>query len=634
MAIPTVWLCSHSRRASDDLLLAYSGRLDDLARIERSAFERDARSSPSAPGDSMLAAAVLVLEPLGLKDPKMRSAIDWCCRQVQQRDDFRLYLCVNGISAGELAKFAEADSLLRLLRDTVHMADQGNPELILPRLKEFLRGYEFSRASQRWRNLRLKGAWLLSRAALTLEVLCVAAILPLAVLVWVGQSRQIQEYLSGPARNIVGFVATITWFPMASPLLLAVSRGMRFQTIAMRFDPHYLRICYLGLFGTPLVVILRSKVGLPMSWGFLGVAVGVLLEVLRRTGWKARRLEMSLDESLAAETAQSAATGVAEARKRGLRYVLRCAVLPETRARVFISYSRESTWGRELAERLSGALKASGVECFLDREDIAEGSNWRRSLMRKVGEANVFITLADCHSVNRVWTAAELTAAIFGKPMTGSPKLIAIRRPDHPGSAVVEHKPVFKTVLEEEDPDPTVSRTRVITAGDETVRILAAELARHRFPGSPALVPKRFCGFVMMAAFPLVLTCELVSRFGPLLIPWFVLQFVWGGESMEGRISEVISAVVFLVLAASLGFIVRMILTLRFEMVGTYSLGLVWWRGASALGSILGMCALSRHVSPLIIGWGIVLVIVGWMAVSLVDPFLDEIRPLPLDITE
>src|SRR6188768_1508639 len=56
--------------------------------------------------------------------------------------------------------------------------------------------------------------------------------------------------------------------------------------------------------------------------------------------------------------------------------------------RVFISYSREDL---DFADQLSAALDSSGFECFMDREGIFGGEDWKRRLGNLISEADTVI---------------------------------------------------------------------------------------------------------------------------------------------------------------------------------------------------------------------------------------------------
>src|SRR6516162_7746681 len=56
--------------------------------------------------------------------------------------------------------------------------------------------------------------------------------------------------------------------------------------------------------------------------------------------------------------------------------------------RVFISYSRDDL---DFADQLTAALDFSGFECFIDREGISGGEEWKRSLGGLISEADTVV---------------------------------------------------------------------------------------------------------------------------------------------------------------------------------------------------------------------------------------------------
>ena len=58
------------------------------------------------------------------------------------------------------------------------------------------------------------------------------------------------------------------------------------------------------------------------------------------------------------------------------------------RLRVFISYSRDDF---DFADQLAAALDFSGFECFIDREGISGGEEWKRGLGSLISEADTVV---------------------------------------------------------------------------------------------------------------------------------------------------------------------------------------------------------------------------------------------------
>jgi TPR repeat protein len=81
--------------------------------------------------------------------------------------------------------------------------------------------------------------------------------------------------------------------------------------------------------------------------------------------------------------------------------------------RVFISYSRDDL---EFADQLNAALDACGFECFIDRQGISGGEDWKRRLGNLISEADTVVFVLSPTSARSeicVWEVEE--AARLGK---------------------------------------------------------------------------------------------------------------------------------------------------------------------------------------------------------------------------
>jgi TPR repeat protein len=77
--------------------------------------------------------------------------------------------------------------------------------------------------------------------------------------------------------------------------------------------------------------------------------------------------------------------------------------------RVFISYSRDDL---DFADQLTAALDFSGFECFIDREGISGGEEWKRSLGSLISEADTIVfvlTPSSARSPICDWEVEEAT---------------------------------------------------------------------------------------------------------------------------------------------------------------------------------------------------------------------------------
>ncbi len=70
----------------------------------------------------------------------------------------------------------------------------------------------------------------------------------------------------------------------------------------------------------------------------------------------------------------------------------------------FLSYQ---TGDREVARELKGLLAPSGVDAFLAHEDIEVSYEWRRTLLRELARANIFICLLSKRYLESPWCMQE-----------------------------------------------------------------------------------------------------------------------------------------------------------------------------------------------------------------------------------
>ena len=83
--------------------------------------------------------------------------------------------------------------------------------------------------------------------------------------------------------------------------------------------------------------------------------------------------------------------------------------LPETRIKVFISYSRAD---KAFAGELVLGLAACGFAPYIDRQDIAPGEDWEKRLAGLISEADSIVYIASPDSLASENCALELRQAI------------------------------------------------------------------------------------------------------------------------------------------------------------------------------------------------------------------------------
>src|SRR5262249_40633865 len=137
--------------------------LNLLAPVEKLApdsvqYETTAYANPNARPVVLgrrLCAAVVVLEAAGLDHPQFRQSLEWCIGQVARRDDFRLFVLLDGVTPEEFRERYTRDTLLANLMDTVQVADQSSAHQVRSELAKYLERLGDIRDHALWRFLRI-----------------------------------------------------------------------------------------------------------------------------------------------------------------------------------------------------------------------------------------------------------------------------------------------------------------------------------------------------------------------------------------------------------------------------------------------------------------------------------------------
>ena len=75
---------------------------------------------------------------------------------------------------------------------------------------------------------------------------------------------------------------------------------------------------------------------------------------------------------------------------------------------IFLSYSRRDS---ELVCRLCGDLEASGLQVWMDRNDIEAGTHWRTSIVNGIESCKVFLLVVSAASQQSSNVAKEMSLA-------------------------------------------------------------------------------------------------------------------------------------------------------------------------------------------------------------------------------
>lgn len=608
-----LWIICSSATASDEVLREVSRSCDSapfrvrpesiLLRTQR---DDSPEPSPVAWRTAQPCGAIIVVEREVLHDPVFRDWVGRCIQLVRQREDFRLFLCLKGMSPATFRSKCAQDEMLATLLDTVHLA----PDLSVDHLYCSLRGFLEQRAALRdeltWRRLRLTFAMIAGGVAALAQAIATALTLFAgAALLVAGRSSAVSWF---PGSEVaLSTIAALLIFPAATILAFQMSRPTLPDTeFAKR----------LGWFGSAVLVLvcvfrLALGAGMPWGWLLLGGVTGGLLDGARRQAIHAYLTRRPLDPRYLTPEPHRLTLYPAEPGGQWLPDALTTPFLPFHFPVVFISYAHSSSWGCETAQTLYQALRKEGVECFLDRELMRHGSNWRRRLEYGISAATVVISLADPSSVRRAWTTAELEAALTRKRWTGLPDVVILLSPDLTTDA--PRSPVFDVILREEGRPPREEQPRLIRYRDTTVRLVAQQL-RPRVYSNPSILPaflidllsgvtgRILCAITVLAMPALLsgLLCVLLATTGTFTTAANWLSD-WAGPWAVGLLG-----------GGWAGYLSRMVFSARFEVPTKWARSIAVLAAVAALG-ISRLAAHSLTILPSLgQAWVVVTAILGW----------------------
>ena len=553
--------------------------------------------------------AVITLQNAALCHMAYVEFLQTCIDQVCQRDDFRVYLLLEDVSDEQIRQSQStsddpAERVLARLMDTVQWSSDSTVVSIAQQVHAQVKTLEETRRQSQWRRVRLSTAAIASHVATVIQLLCLAPSLFLVFWLPVWDTHATLREYAGHERE-VAVICGIVAVPLLMLLLFSYTR---YGPFLVRMYEQRLGILYAGVgsvIGAPVMGV-PVRLHAPLSWIAVGLVSGFLLDASRRHGYAVRRQRH--DISLQTIARRHGRLGVRLRRQAMPTWIdpLRAPLLPLAFPHVFISYTRASQWGEQLAGDLSRRLAAAGAGVFSDHA-IPEGTSWRRALNQNLGRASVLIALVDAATVVREWPAAEMEAALLGEAMAGSPRLVIIRAPGFPppDDDAWRWLPVFRTVLAPRK-DHRESGPIVLVDSDETMDNIAAALrpksyfAQGVFPNELAELLRRLWAIPQFLVLLLGSAGVIAGYLG------FVLFLLYlAGLDVAGWLTQAhLQTTLFATYCLWLGYTVRLTLASRFQLRHSR------WRHITAthLNACIGLAAmvaiLSLGASPLAITCG------------------------------
>ena len=461
-----------------------------------------------------------------------------------------------------------------------------------------------------WRRLSSRSAIILGRVAGALQALA-AGIAGLMIAI----------ELIGGRTTLIGWIpawymplAVIVGLPVSAALVVMAFQFTRLYVPGSNAIAKTLLAFSFAALPFEMIIVLH----LPPNWVVVGIAAGILLDVLRRRGYQARLAQVAIDGSASTASGKALPTSIQEALAGQPPDPLRYPVLPQEGPRVFVSYTRQPSWGAGIASPLFDSLRAAGIRnSFLDAHGIQPGSAWRKTLNRALGDANVFVCLADQASVVRGWPAAELESALNRQRRSGLPQIIILVDPRLAADQAVAAQAAFAGSLHLLQEAPSPDKPRVIVVKDNTLDTAVRGL---QFPyyRSQAALPEGLGQLVRLVANRLSLIMSAVGTFG-LPVGWLALglaalQILGKLDTVAWLASRGLLALAMMLCGFWIGYLARLAVYARFELRHANS-QMVF---AQHTLSFVGFCALAvlwlPHAPVLAMAWFAILAGTAWIA--------------------
>ncbi len=612
-----IFLVSHTVEANDALMTHLNalgnefGRPVAVSRAATGATDPQQRHLREPDSAQHPCAAILILEKAGVQDPLFREWATAFMQRTSIASDFRLLVYLHDLTMEELREWSDREPMIAMLFDTTQIAESPSLEQLRRTLVPYVRRVERIQAEAMWRVFRTRMATVCGHIAFV--VLVIAAVIALLgyPLWWLISS---QSGLGPFAPAMVSLFLGFLFFPVLAPLIFLLLRGLRFTALAPRDVLAFMRwICVGFVFMLLANTVIQRMLDGPDAWLFLGLVGGIVLDAVRRAGRQARRQAINLEALLENATDSTWREPANTVRQEDPLKPFSCPLLPSLSPRVFISYTRSSTKGIQLATSLYRKLKAEGATPFLDRASIPEGANWRQALNRQLGECDVFICILDERSVQREWVAAEVLAAIESRRITGGPEIILLMDPAiRNGSRPM--LPLFAGIVAAADDPPMPGCPRIVLLNEDTPTALAWGLAPGRFT-SRAVFPQGALLSVKYPAIGLLVLAGLGVPAGLMLGFFTVLEGISGFPFRVWLMEH--GGLIPLALLASfwLGYNARITVIVNFEREHTR--GVVIGLPILVMAGLAIFCLASiPQLSALVAGWAVVLLIWGWMLIA------------------
>lgn len=611
-----VWIISGTATAGNDFLTGLRGESPSWPRpVKFTSVSFSETNSGSCDPQRLLragrvSAAVLLLDPECISMPNCEQWVRTCIQTVARRDDFRLFVHLQNMARADLVTAGEQRAALADLLDTVQIPDVLDVAASRDCLTRYLSELADIRNAATWWRLKRRIEITLGWGAGAGQMLAAGIAALMLAMELVGGRENLASWVSAwhvPLAVMVGL-------PVSAALVVIASQFARLYVPGSGALGKTLLALAFAAVPFEMIIVLHLSPG----WVALGVAGGIVLDVLRRRGYQAWLAQVDIDGSASTACDQALPTVIQEALAGQPPDPLRYPVLPQEEPRVFVSYARQPSWGAGVARSLYDGLRAAGIRnTFLDAHDIEPGSGWRKTLNRALGDANVFISLADQASVVRGWPAAELESALRRQRLSGLPQIIVLVDPRLAADQMVALQAVFAGSLHllQEAPDPDKPRVIVVKENSLDTVVRGLQFPYYR---SLAALPEGLGQLVRLVANQISLVMSSIGTSG-LLVGWLALGLA--ALQILGRLDTAawlaprgLLAPAMVLCGFWLGYLARLTIYARFELRHSNSQMV----SAQHALSVTGFCALAvlwlPHVPALAVAWSAVLASTAWIA--------------------
>jgi hypothetical protein len=564
---------------------------------------------PAAPGTS-LCGAIFEISPSTLASEDFRYWITWCMNRASEAVDFRLFVHLRDISEVAFVELAVQDALLGELRDKIQMRSPDTLESLEKDLRTHLLRLEMIRDAARWRRMRWIGIRLIaSVSALVLWSSIVFCLGVSASPLILGKTRVMAALVTlRPSQDWIGILAGVplVWanlIPLAMLMQSQRTRGVPVGTPTASGS----RLVVFGWAVVYASIWLFRETHCATSAVVVGAILGLLLETARRGKAKVFRLRLLRAGREIARMPSLPRSILQPGRTDPLEWPLFASG-----SKVFISYSRSSSWGSQNADLLHQRLKTVGSDPFLDHQSIPPGASWQHHLDEQIGESAVFIALCDEHSVRRPWVAVEVAAALAGRHTSGVPEIILLRNPSLTQPVLAQSLPVFGDIFRGAE-SGVEGAPRVITVRDaSSILNLSDSLSPNRFSRN-AVFPEWLRLLLLTLAAPVMFLSGLVPILGlPALLLAIGIQLA--KVDLNAWFQPATLWWIAVASAGALGITMRQAIGARYD-------GIAKQRGRSVFAmmrlSAIGFAALGVHLWRRLdakgLAWAVAALWLGWL---------------------